>query len=642
MEDLKAKVFVTHLEAQTVLEEHFRDNFHPISRESRTSVDQFNQKIGRAVNITDLSENWRDNADVSQYLRELSGYGLDRINREPEVLTEEKSVLLEQTQDLVYHNYKTFIQTANCSQEIFKDFNLVEQHLDAVSSQLPDLIEKCQKFSKTSQETNASRRLNSMTLSRHTQLLEILEMPQLMDTCVRNGYYDEALDLSNYVFHLEKKFSSIPLICSITSDVQASLQLMLAQLIDQLRTNVQLPQCLRVISYLRRMEVFSEEELRIKFLQTRDSWFQSILADIPCVDPYEHITKVIAVSRVHLFDIMTQYRAIFSDDETAVQPQTDIMFCSRAAIIHSWVFRKVSLFLEALEKDLSQTDLGGRLDSVLGQCMYFGLSFGRVGADFRGLLVPIFVGAAQRNFEMSVDQVTNRFQESMNTFVLATMPMVMVSSVLEASSTLQDKLHPPLSLMEFNPLAELCNGLLTAFNNLRLLAPIAIVGVVRAKLIDCLLAAAKTIADFYRTGENSMTELEKETFSKLCHHFAKKLAPYVDCCFTALFPQHQLSQILGLSMSDFGQLKNLGHLDIEALLEPMAHLLPDEEKIEVNLRLESEIASNRDEPLELHQDTETEKDPILSAASDDFAVQDEQPETELPPKFQVGDDSPDE
>ena len=83
---------------------------------------------------------------------------------------------------------------------------------EKLSSNLTQLKEKCLEFSQTAQSLNATRVLTSLALSRHTQLLEILELPQLMDTCVRNGYWEEALELASYVSRLERKLSHIPLI----------------------------------------------------------------------------------------------------------------------------------------------------------------------------------------------------------------------------------------------------------------------------------------------------------------------------------------------------------------------------------------------------------------------------------------------
>jgi len=68
---------------------------------------------------------------------------------------------------------------------------------------------------------------------------------------------------------------------------------------------------------------------------------------------------------------------------------------------------QVSQFLTSLEGDLSR-GVGGRLDSILGQCMYFGQSFSRVGADFRPLLAPVFHRAAGDGFRQALHQANKK------------------------------------------------------------------------------------------------------------------------------------------------------------------------------------------------------------------------------------------
>lgn len=366
-------------------------------------------------------------------------------------------------------------------------------------------------FVKEAEDIGAARRMNSLTLNRHTEILEILEIPQLMDTCVRNGYYEEALELAAYVKRLEKKHTSLPviqvsveppteerrllvaaftssLVChlqGIVCEVRQSAQLMLNQLLQQLRSNSQLPACLRVIGYLRRMEVFTEAELRVKFLQARSTWLRSILSAVPEDDAYFHITKTIEACRVHLFDIITQYRAIFSDDDPLAPPAGGQPRVNEAAIFHGWVVQKVAEFLETLERDLER-GVGSRLDSLLGQCMYFGLSFSRVGADFRGQLAPMFQRVAAQTFSRAVQEAVDKFQEDMNMYTLIALPSVLGGTVPVAPTPQPGTLQPPMSLLAFQPLACLLNNVLSAFNDLRLCCPVGSAHSVTACLEDGL------------------------------------------------------------------------------------------------------------------------------------------------------------
>lgn len=81
-----------------------------------------------------------------------------------------------------------------------------------MQQELPQLSDLCENFVDASRQLNNQRRLNSLTLTHNGQLLEILEIPQLMETFIKNDGFEEALELASYVRRLAFKHGHIPLI----------------------------------------------------------------------------------------------------------------------------------------------------------------------------------------------------------------------------------------------------------------------------------------------------------------------------------------------------------------------------------------------------------------------------------------------
>ncbi|KAK0076618.1 hypothetical protein PV325_005087 [Microctonus aethiopoides] len=511
-----------------------------------------------------IPDSWRDNPDFYNYLSKLGSYDVDQLNKEPNHLIDDKNSVLQNTQELAFTNYKTFIQTAESSREIFHQFNETENNLENLLEKIPQFVNKCQSFCDKSKDINVHRRLNSLTLKKNTEILEILETPQLMETCLRSSQYNEALELSQYARQLGTKHGDIPIIQSIVAEIENSWSGMVGQVVGSLRGDLPLPKCLQLIGLLRSMDAFTEAELRIKFLQARDSWLQGLLNAIPKDDPNFHLTKTIELSRIHLFNIITQYRAMFNDDDILISNRDPII--NESAIFHHWLEEKLSQFLRTLEQVLPGVT---SIDSILGQCTYFGLSFGRVGADFTIRMSDIFVQVISKKLQKNITRTTKKFDKDMETFTLINK---LHRTNIKTEPQIKSE-NPPDELVDFYPLAEYCNGLIAAFNELRPCAPVALSELCASMLEESLHHVAQDILIFYKQEQQAFTTTERENMIKFVECFSDQLIPYVQYCIHAIFPQNQIASYLGITV---GQLQKDGitYFDCKKIVEPLVSLLP--------------------------------------------------------------------
>ena len=237
-------------------------------------------------------------------------------------------------------------------------------------------------------------------------------------------------------------------------------------------------------------------------------------------------------------------------------------------------------FLLTLQSDLPKVSPQS-LESVFGQCMYFGLSFGRVGSDFRVLLIPLFAQVAFDRFDNATNKTELQFSEAVSSFSLAR-----TGSSLSSNSSLYtqgpplsaDQVQPPYSLMKFAPLVELCNEIIAAFNELRLCAPVQLVEPVTRKLDRTFQGCSQILADFQRHEKEAFTLGEEQEFSKCLQLYQQDFLPFVEKIIHLMFSTPLISAQTGFPSSEITK-QELGVLNKQYILQPISHLLIKEEPV---------------------------------------------------------------
>ncbi|WCJ30266.1 Conserved oligomeric Golgi complex subunit 8 [Euphorbia peplus] len=461
------------------------------------------------------------------YVSELLSFTLDRLHKEPELLRVDAERIQRQMQEVAVANYRSFIAASDALLAITDQVESIDNHLQSLVNEIPHLTSGCTDFVQSAEEILQQRKMNQTLLANHSTLLDLLEIPQLMDTCVRNGNYDEALDLEAFVSKLSTMHPKLPVIQTLAAEVRQTTESLLFQLLHKLRSNIQLPECLRIIGYLRRIGVFSEYEMRLQFLKCREAWLTGILEDLDQRNAYEYLKGMINCQRMHLFDVVNQYRAIFADDTSGSEEHYD------GGLLFSWAMHQVTAHLKTLKVMLPKITEGGSLSNILDQCMYCAMGLCWVGLDFRGLLPSLFEEAVLNLFSKNMSTAVENFQLVLDSHRWVPLPAVGFPTNSYSEEN-QEDVTPPSYLMEHPPLAVFVNGVSAAMNELRPCAPISLKFVLAQELIKGLKAVSDSLLRYNAT--RMLRENESGLFLSLCRSFIEVAYPHCATCFGRCYP----------------------------------------------------------------------------------------------------------
>eukprot|EP00531_Pseudo-nitzschia_arenysensis_P020790 CAMPEP_0116146952 /NCGR_PEP_ID=MMETSP0329-20121206/17459_1 /TAXON_ID=697910 /ORGANISM="Pseudo-nitzschia arenysensis, Strain B593" /LENGTH=562 /DNA_ID=CAMNT_0003642775 /DNA_START=68 /DNA_END=1752 /DNA_ORIENTATION=- len=360
-------------------------------------------------------------------------------------------------------------------------------------------------------------RVRRRTLLQHSSLLELLELPSLMDACVRSNMYEEALSIAAFSNTLERRHTEKnPVVLKVIAQVRSRQSDLRRYLLHSLKKHVTMPECLEIVTALRRLNSIDLERLRsgdkanvervfaamelslqVDFLEARDNWLdQPVAANagtnygsnaarapgnskiILQHSTSEQLLDTIERYRTRMFEIATQFNAIFRAQSSSQRTNSNDNAQLSISLLSMWTTRRIHSFLKILTKQLHLMEDSGALRDALDACIFFTGSMGRLGADFTAQLPPLFeeklMAIVLSNWKEGINQLAETLKICRDAGVAS--PLVSSTAVAttdaegendqtESSSSVM--MPPPRKLMALPPLGRLVNACLAGLNELR-------------------------------------------------------------------------------------------------------------------------------------------------------------------------------
>lgn len=479
----------------------------------------------------------------------------------------EKEKLALELAKLARSNKKLYLETAMNSRVSKKEIGQLHTKISDISQRFQTLKERFDPVSANRQRFAEILALNTGLMVDAEKVSELADTPQLMDTCLRNQMYSEVLDLRaklrhiflHYQYIFQAKYRdpaeaerAISLLERIVKESDTVAESFRKSILQQLKNTADVITSLKLVSNLRRLykqsnefqkkDISAEEierRLREEFLEAKRQVVAS--EGQPARElTHEELSELIEKNRKVWTSTISQYHTIFSlesvQDDEAKKGQLGETDSNQ---LSTWIRTLVTDFLRVLDAAVSQIEDVSVIVSLAEQCLVLSQDMTKYGAGFHGTVEHMFIAHLHTLFTSHWDDV---FSSAVHSIEAGNWGMSAgrISNEGEASnganSGTNEVLDPPVELLSFPVVAELVNGILVGFNELRYVNTPTMGSLLTNELEAVYLPRlCAALVNYRQIRGKDVLEQTKTRFEELCVLLRTIMLPYLESSIAFVF-----------------------------------------------------------------------------------------------------------
>lgn len=414
------------------------------------------------------------------YLSRLSELSISSLESEPDRLQQLGDQLDSELSLLCFREFRTFLLVEEANQSIHQTFDQLHQsiqNLISISTQLSHQIQDVHRFL----QPILNHRQELKTILKHLNPIEdLLDLPQLISTCVNAKLWNEAIELGLRVQRLQPISSSRnnedqnQILAQLQLEVNQALRSLRDLIINTLRDrSLKLPTAVRSIAILQRIstsfstssiQAFDQCQLSMKFLWSRwqsltdqlhqlqlSTGFSIIQSQSKSMALHHHTHDTFSDSNLQINDERLKFmrrwidtwRELVGDtlliysEIFLIQPsrsslasnhsinlihQTSTPFFNPQIGFNFFGTQSIQILIQTLKHQLKLFISTSTLSSLLTQLNYCAIAFQKWGLDFSSLLRPLFLQRLQSIIQLRLDLGLDQFSTELNSFLSTPTP----------------------------------------------------------------------------------------------------------------------------------------------------------------------------------------------------------------------------